>query len=498
MIKTSDKYKEKINNKILKNKIGDKVMSIDIEKFVTNKTDITINDEQLMKNKSKLIKTRANIEFRISCDIPNRYEAYLYKVSLYDKDEFLGFYIGYHTGKLVFGKYYHSSESKKEKCVKFRKLCRDASIRMVYDIIDIGSTTRMTVEESELLIKADPKNNDKCFNDNLGSAKYTRTDNNKVFALRDKILNGSDYDIKSIDAETLYNEYKKVQARTEENKKLSLLQEKVDGVFGRLTELQLWTPVLLVEVEKGIWKLIDGNTRVKAVTFSKHGKDLPAIHVPYEDITDWTSAELHSLANGMNVKSDDLSEEMSDKDAIKEIVRFCIKDNMDIDDPSHEERLEKYKFSPKQIESILNRAKIKVKSENSVGMDKTWITWTDKGWKDVAQKLIDYLESKGFVVLDIMSTGRYNMEKVIDTEADNRGKDIIVPMHNPEEDVRLEFDKVEKEKAKKLNDLFNPHKSSVKHIQLPTSRDEELTSPSDFWESIEGKLWLGKNNLGVI
>ena len=42
-----------------------------------------------MKNESKLIKERANIEFRISCDIPNLYEAYLYKVSLYDKKKFL-------------------------------------------------------------------------------------------------------------------------------------------------------------------------------------------------------------------------------------------------------------------------------------------------------------------------------------------------------------------------------------------------------------------------
>ena len=450
-----------------------------------------------MKNESKLIKERANIEFRISCDIPNLYEAYLYKVSLYDKKKFLGFYIGYHTGKLVFGKYYHSSVSKKEKCVKFRKLCRDESIRMIYEIIDFGSTTRMTVEESELLKQADPKNNDECFNDSLGTPQYSRTNNEKVFALRDKILNDSDYDIKSVDAETLYDKYLKVQARTEENPKLPLLQEKVDGVFGRLNELKLWTPVLLVEVEKGIWKLIDGNTRVKALTISKHGKNLPAIHIPYDDVKGWTSAELHSLANAMNVRSDNLSEEMSDKDAIKEIVRFCIKDNMDIDDASHEERLEKYKFSPKQIESILNRAKIKVKSENSVGMDKTWITWTDKGWKGVAEKLIEYLKSKGFVVLDPMSTGRYNMERVIDIEYENRGKKIIVPMHNPNEEIRLIFKGEVSKKEKKLNRLFKKHKSSVKHIQLPTSRDEELIIPNKFWDSIDGKLWLEKNNLGI-
>ena len=161
----------------------------------------------LTKNESKLIKTRANIEFRISCDIPTIYEAYLYRVSLYDKDKFLGFYIGYHTGKFVIGKYYHSSVSKKEKCVKFRKLCRDESIKMIYEIIDFGSTTRMTVEESELLKEADPKNNDECFNDSLGSPQYSRTDNDKVFALRDKILNNSNYEVKSVVAKILYDKY---------------------------------------------------------------------------------------------------------------------------------------------------------------------------------------------------------------------------------------------------------------------------------------------------
>ena len=90
------------------------------------------------------------------------------------------------------------------------------------------------------------------------------------------------------------------------------------------------------------------------------------------------------------------------------------------------------------------------------------------------------------------------MEKIIDTESKNSGKIIIALMHNPNEDIRLIFKKEESKKEKKLNRLFKTYKSSVKHIHLPTSRNEELISPNKFWDSAEGKLWLEKNDLDVL
>ena len=234
-----------------------------------------------------------------------------------------------------------------------------------------------------------------------------------------------------------------------------------------------------------------------AVSYSKHGEELPALHIPYEVIEGWTDSELHSLANAMNPKSEDLSEEMSDKDAIKEIVGFCIKDNYDVDDPSHSDRLERYGFSPKQIDSILNRSKVRVRSEKAAGANGTWIDWNQKGWSAELNKLVEWLQEQNYRVLDKMSSGRYNMHKIIDAEYQYEGEKIYQPIHHPSDDAFKSHVKEVKEFNKRYKRLFKKFGSEVIHLQLPTSRDEELKSPSHFWDSLEGQLWLQKNNMDV-
>ena len=70
-IKHKEKIKNKmLNNKILKNKIGDKLMSIDIENFISDDTDITVDDKlklQLMDVEDKInfvIKNRNKLSAR--------------------------------------------------------------------------------------------------------------------------------------------------------------------------------------------------------------------------------------------------------------------------------------------------------------------------------------------------------------------------------------------------------------------------------------------------
>lgn len=447
----------------------------------------------------------SNISVHSKYTAPASYEAYLYKISLEKKGKDLGFYIGYHKGHFVYGEYWHSSISKKPKCVKFRKLCRDESVHLKYELLDYGSATRMTVEEYELLKKADPRNNPLCYNDSVGSPAYKRTDNVKIKNMSQLILGGEKYLPIDVNAEDIYEEYKKNQVRAEENSMFEDLREIVDINQGRVKNLKLWKPIVLAEIEPGVWKLIDGNTRVKAVCFSKHGSELPAIHIPFEDVKDWSAAELYSLGNFLNPRREERSQEEKKKDAIKEILSFAEKPhNMDVEDPCHIERLEMRGWSNKDISSIVGRAVNEwEKKERANGV---WIDWSEKGWKPILNPIQEWLESTGRIVVGPMSTGKYNQESITEAEQlGGNGSDLIVFMHHPNPKAMDSWTKVgengepstEDKKVASLRRYFEPLGSKVTFIQLPFERVSDLVSPSKFWESTIGKNFLHKYGLDL-
>ena len=452
------------------------------------------NERKIMSKEKKL--KSLNIQVKMDGMLPKHYEAYLYKITLTRKNKVLGYYVGYHKGKFVFGQYWCSSTSKKEKGKRFRRLLRDVTVHMEYEILDTGTEAKMTVEEYAILKMNEVTRNDEWFNDSYGSPKYKPISDKKINAMV-KNIHGGKYETTMVSAEKVYNEYDKKQVREKENDTQMDLQEIVDDNVGRLDRVDLWTAIVIVEIEPDVFILVDGNTRVSAVYFSKHGDKLPAIVIPYEEIKDWTSSELHVLGNALNPVSEDRSKEMTKEDAVKELLELKKTDNIDIDDDNNFTRLEDRFFSSTKAKNIIAKA---MKEWDKVQRAKgTWIDWTSQGWKPILNPMIQELDDDGKVVVGPMTTGKYNQESITKKRNLDKTSEVVVLFHHPDPDSMDAWEnKIEKEKILELNELIGNGSKTVtkfKFLTLPYDRPTNLVSPDKFWNTDEGKYFLTKNSL---
>lgn len=282
---------------------------------------------------------------------PFDYEAFVYVFFCRNTGKVL--YIGYHKG-VPDGTYWYSAKTYKTEMDKIIK--NDPNSDILYGVVGYGSKQEMLDLESSLMRKHNP-----IYNDSYGSGKGA-FDTALVDQVVEKIFKGM-WKTETFSVSFLYN-LNKFQVRLQQTIPEKL--EKLKEVFrdGKLDRSKL--EITLIEISKGVYKLIDGNHTVQALHAEFPNLDDIKVNViPLHVAKDLTESQRKLLALRLNPQIIVQKDPNSEEDNVETIYAICKKEGIANPLQSQElkDQLKKSNHNNSQIARILNKVHKRLKAD---------------------------------------------------------------------------------------------------------------------------------------
>jgi len=325
---------------------------------------------------SKLVnKPKSVKETRVAEPPQEGYEAYLYKYTNLDHPGKKA-YLGIHKGDINDG--YTNSSTHEE----FNELLANPNSNFLYEVLEYGTYSLMTVRESDILTSGRNENKEAWYNKTNGSPKFSVPDFDAVNLLIKKVK-GNHYPVTYKERAYLEN-LTFLQVRTEEHTDLKYdIAQSIDENAGDTSDCE---PIVIFEGRGPDGKDIggDGNHTTGGGLTSKKMITMPAIVIPLSDNQLYSATELATFSNQMNA-GDRVRKNPASPDDLKRILVNMIVDTGDestLDDKSIKNWLvNEMHRTKKKANGLIRSAKAQYKKDRGIDADKTWRHYTDTEFK---------------------------------------------------------------------------------------------------------------------
>jgi len=363
---------------------------------------------------------------------PEKYEAYLYKITNLDNNKK---YIGYKASPYD-GTYFYSSE-----CPIMKAELSKAE-KIEYEILDYGYKIDMSTKETEMLQAVDAKNNSEYYNKSNGGGQYSIASFSDSDHLADSVLNHDlDHLIVNIPAKDL-EDMDSIQVRAEEyGEHIKNITHNINDHYGDQDYInQKYQCVVLLDYNgKNNPILVGGNHTRKAVNRSKYSESvtIPTICIPKKMYKNLNIVDIHSLGLRLNPTPEDDHKPSGESDFTKHFLMRSKLKKIPVESKSNKDWLkEKFHKNSYQIGQIIKSAKKEEKKQNYKMAGKVWIDWTSKEWSQKLEDKLDQDRDKNTFTM-AMSSGKFDWTKIISKIHANypKKKNFILFIHHPSPDT---------------------------------------------------------------
>lgn len=372
---------------------------------------------------------------RIKLIIPNiqeKYEAYVYKISIVDTGKS---YIGFRS-KPYDGTYFYSSE-----CPVFAKDLGKAK-KIVYEILEYGSVIDMATREREMLREVNAKNNPLYYNKSNGGGKYAIASFSKAEDLVDSIYNGelNSY-IQNVPI-TILMDLDRIQVRIlDDSKHTKQITDRVNDNWGDEDFIRKTFICHVLEDYdgKGSHRLLNGSHTREGIFNSKVGKtaEIPTMIIPKSIWSELDETDLEAVGLMLNPREKNPKKPSEDLSIQKQLLSRYFKKNVPIDSVINKTWLkDRFFMTSNQITSLIkSTTKVLMKQQTSF-MGKVWIDWTSNHKKnDLEARLEEHRDKHTFTMG--MSSGKFDWNKIIACIIRNHSKkkNFILYIYHPSPDI---------------------------------------------------------------
>lgn len=314
-------------------------------------------------------------ETRVAEPPQEGYEAYLYKYTNLDHPSKKA-YLGIHKGDINDG--YTNSSTHEE----FKELLANPKSNFLYEVLEYGTYSLMTVRESDILTSGRNENKEAWYNKTNGAPKFSVPDFNAINLLIKKVKSGY-YPVTHKKRDELEN-LTFLQVRTEEHTDLKHdIAQSIDENAGDTSECE---PIIIFEGRGPDGGDIggDGNHTHQGGLLSNDMVSMPVIVIPLSDNQLYSATELATFSNQMNAGSRIRKNPASQDDLKKILVKMIVDtgDESTLDDKSIQNWLvNDMHRTKKKANGLIRSAKAQYAKDRGIDADKTWRHYSDTDFK---------------------------------------------------------------------------------------------------------------------
>lgn len=292
------------------------------------------------------------MKYLVKTEIPNNYEAFLYKVII-NNHKIKNKYVGSKKG--LYDRTYYGTPVTHEK-EYFEDLGKFDSIM---EILAFGTYQDILYMERKMLVENDAKNNEEYFNASNLSGHQAIGFNAHLDYVRDKITN-RDCLMTTMAKEKVFD-IKAYQVREYDYVpgKCKTLLAKMNDTQGKYCfEQNKKYPVIALEdwFGKGKHLRIDGKHMTKSAQSCKFVKDLHILWVSRADNKLLEESDVHTLGLSLNPQHEILRDPTSESEAVTWLVSRKKDKNISIKNESNRDELKKWGWSSQKIKALMTKA----------------------------------------------------------------------------------------------------------------------------------------------